>query len=108
MNKVNEELTNELIQDRMEQILEGDLDPEEEERLFKQAMTAIDKQNECDKTLLNSGLKVLEIAGLVLVVPAMDYFAKDRFMKKLCTWERDQTFTTTPGRSISSFFRWNK
>lgn len=108
MNKRNDELMDELIQDRMEKILEGDLDSEEEDRLFKQAMTALDKQNESDKTMGNIGTKALEIVGLVLIVPAIDYFGKERFMKKLCTWETNQSFTTTPGRSISNFFRWNK
>lgn len=45
------------------------------------------------------------IAGLALT-PAIDYLAKKGLAKFIGTIEQMETFTSTPGRSIGSWFRW--
>lgn len=45
------------------------------------------------------------IAGLALT-PAIDYFAKKGLAKFIGTIEQMECFTSTPGRSINSWFRW--
>lgn len=46
-------------------------------------------------------------AGLVLG-PTIDYFFKSGFARYICEFEKDYNFITTPGKSLSSIFRFNK
>ena len=39
---------------------------------------------------------------------AIDYFAKKKFAKLICEFEKDYTFTTSAGKGVSGIFRWKK
>ena len=108
MNDKNKELLEAVIEDKLEKSLKEDLDPEEREKIFKEAMLALDKDLEDEKTKTNGFLKMLELGGLFLLVPIGDYIARDRFAKKCMDFERTDSFTTTPGRSLSSLFKFRK
>lgn len=47
---------------------------------------------------------VVTIVGTI-IAPVGGYFAKKKFAKMICTFEKDYTFTTSAGRSLGSFFR---
>lgn len=46
-------------------------------------------------------------AGLV-VAPIIEHASKKAFARYICEFEKDYTFTTSPGRSLSSLFRFKK
>lgn len=51
------------------------------------------------------GLKLFEVLAAMIVVPAIDYAVKNTFARTLCNFEKDYTFTTTAGKSLSSLFK---
>ena len=111
----NKELLEKVVKDRLDASLSEGLDPEEKERVFKEAMEAIDRQIELDRyesskkeQTLNRVVKFVEVAAVPTALILIDSVVKWRFMKTVCNFEKDYTFTTTPGRSVSSFFRFKK
>ena len=111
----NKELLEKVIKDRLEKSLSEDIDPEEKKVYFKEAMEALDRQTEMDRTdsmkkeqNLNRVVRYVEVAAVPAGLMILDSLFKWRFMKTVCNFEKDYTFTTTPGRSISSFFRSRK
>jgi hypothetical protein len=53
----------------------------------------------------DSVIKTVEIVGIVLVTPMIGYATKKAFAQMLCLFEKDYTFTTIPGRSLSGLFK---
>ena len=111
----NKELLEKVINDRLEKSLSEDIDPEMKKVYFKEAMEALDRQNEIDRSdsmkkeqNLNRVIRYVEVAAVPAGLMLLDSLFKWRFMKTVCNFEKDYTFTTTPGRSISSFFRWKR
>lgn len=51
-------------------------------------------------------IKVCTFAAGLALTPAIDYFAKKGLAKFIGTVEQMECFTSTPGRSIGSWFRW--
>lgn len=107
MDTVNRTLLAEVTKKRLEEALsEGD--DEKREIAFKEAMVAVEKEIEIEK---NKTDRIIQIgtfsAGLVLT-PLVDFAFKKAFAKMLCEFEKDYTFTTTAGRSLSSLFRFKK
>lgn len=74
---------------------------------------------ECEKNLRDEAAKKSEakkdrlvqiglfIAGLALG-EGIDYAKKKGFARYICNFEKDYTFTTSPGRSLSGLFRFKK
>lgn len=111
----NKELLEKVIKNRLENSLSEDLDPEEKEAFFKEAMEAMDRHIELERVEstkkeqnLNRMVRYVEVVAVPVGLLMIDSFVKWRFMKTVCNFEKDYTFTTTPGRSISSFFRFKK
>lgn len=46
-------------------------------------------------------------AGLI-VAPIIEHISKKGFARYICEFEKDYTFTTSPGRSLASIFRFKK
>lgn len=138
MAKLNMELLDEVIENRLEQVrIPGD-DSEENKLAFKEAMEALNKKIELERiqtshqeqlmkmemekerNLREETVKVEEskkdrwiqiglFLGGALLVPIVDYIRTDSHMKKLCNFEKDYTFTTSPGRSLAtSLFRFKR
>ena len=111
----NKALLEKVIKNRLEDSLSKDLNPEEKKQAFREAMEALDRQTEIEKaetakTEQTSSriVKVIEVGAIPAALLTLDYLFKSRFMRNVCEFEKDYTFTTTPGRSISSFFKFRK
>lgn len=122
MNDENKKLLDEVIKNRLETAKQSTADADVNNVAFRQAMEAIDRQIEIDKIKVSSEEQSkkqehskketeinmwIQIGGLVasmVVVPAMNHFYNMRYAKTLCHFEKDYTFTTTPGKATSKFF----
>lgn len=135
MEDYNRELLSKVIEGRLEHALDSDVEPDEAKNNFKEAMEAVDRQIELakldvsheeqikkqelekEKQIREEELRVkeakkdrwvriAEIATVSIVSPIIGYCIKRGFAKMICTFERTDSFTSTPGKSgISSFFR---
>lgn len=103
MKKENKALLDEVIKDRLEKSL--DEDAENREEAFKEAMDAIDRQNELDKNNKDRIVKIAEIGAAIIAVPLIDAGCKKAFAKLICEFEKDYTFTTSAGKTLANLFR---
>lgn len=103
MKKENKALLDEVIKDRLEKSL--DEDAENREEAFKEAMDAIDRQNELDKNNKDRIVKIVEIGAAIIAVPLIDAGCKKAFAKLICEFEKDYTFTTSAGKTLANLFR---
>lgn len=110
----------------LETALDLGLDTEEGQKVYELAMAGYDRdmklteidvrendlkaQNElkAKDSKRNVIMKSVEIASIVILTPVVEYVTKKGFAKLLCNFEKDYTFTTTAGRSLSSLFRFKK
>ena len=128
MNEKNKELLEEVIQTRLEDVLENADGSDEAKLAFKEAMAAVDRQNEITKMEIahqeqidkrkseeefkkkeskwNVALRIAEVAAVPIALCVINIVSRNRFAREICNFEKDYTFTMTPGRSLSSFFRW--
>ncbi len=109
------ELLEETVKDRLEQIAGDGIAEEDKKQAFDEAMKAADRvieinkiEAEKDGKKINKILKYVEMVAVPVALAALDYFFKMRFTKTVCHFEKDYTFTTQAGRSVSQFFRWRK
>lgn len=121
MLKENRELLERVTTNRLDEALNGS-DEELKSRAFREAMTALDKQFELSKldatereenTKLKEArndriIRCVEIGATVLLVPVIDYVFKNKFAERICTFEKDYTFTTTPGKTFGGLFRFKR
>lgn len=56
----------------------------------------------------NMVIKIIEIGGIIILAPIIEGKIKTSFAKLMCDFERDYTFTTTAGRSLSGLFKFKK
>lgn len=49
-------------------------------------------------------LRYIEVIGIPLITIAAECAIQNYFVEKVCNFEKDYTFTTTPGRRISDVF----
>ena len=126
MNMENRELLEKVVKERLTEATAFDTDSEEGKRAVDDAVKLMDRQIKLmeleesrQNRISNEEIKVkeakkdrmvkyIEIAGLVIAVPIIDAIVKRGFAKMLCNFEKDYTFTTTAGRSLSSLFRFKK
>lgn len=122
-NKI-ENLMDRVAEDRLESAL--NLTGEERHEAFKEGMEAITKRNELLKmkqeeeralreeenkkhdVFIDRCIQVGTFAAGLIVAPLIDGAVKKGFAKMLCEFEKDYTFTTSAGRSLSSLFRFKK
>lgn len=108
---MNKELLEKVITDRLEKSLNQEVSEEERKQALKDAMEATDRQIQIEKMesskkedKKNKILKCVEIS-VPIALFALDCAFKIHYMKKVCNFEKDYTFTTTPGKGIGSLFR---
>lgn len=128
MNEENRKLLEEVIETRLSDALNEDAGSDEAKLAFKEAMTAIDRQNEISKMEIahqeqvekrkaedefkkkeskwNMILRTAEVVAVPIGLCFINIVARNRFAKRICNFEKDYTFTTTPGKSLGSFFKW--
>lgn len=116
MNAETRNKLEDVIYDRLTLAM-NNADGSEEHKLFmKEAMEAMDRMIEMEKLeesrkekreemKWNRILKGAEIGATILLVPTMNYLFNMKFAKQICTFEKDYSFTTTPGRTLGSLFR---
>lgn len=122
----NRKLLKEANKTCLETALDLGLDTEEGQKAYQLAMTGYDRdaklteidvkendlkaqaeQKEKDSKR-NVIIKSIEIGSMVLLTPVVEYVTKKGFAKLMCNFEKDYTFTTTAGRSLSSLFRFKR
>lgn len=113
MLKDNKNLLNEVIRDRLEKAL-GE-DPEAAKLAFEEAMAAIDRQSELDKNDVSKSngdkdrlVKVVEIGLIAVAAPLVEAACKKGFAQMICEFEKNDSFTTMAGKSLSSLFKFRK
>jgi hypothetical protein len=111
----SKELLEAVIESNLKIAQEHAVGTEEHNRAYKEAMEGIDRCIELDKIedkkkeqKESKIVKYIEIAIIPAGLVVLDYVFKYHFMKTVCNFEKEYTFTTTPGRSISSLFRFKK
>lgn len=102
MKKNNKALLEQVIEQRLTEVLEN---PNTDTEAFEEAMKAIDKQIELDKVKKEKLMKCVEIGAVVIAAPLLEAGCRKAFAKMICSFEKDYTFTTTAGRSLSSLFK---
>lgn len=126
MTDKNKKLLDEVIENRLKTAKHSTADADGNDAAFRQAMEAIDRQIEIDKidasseeqskkqehskkeTEINMWIQIGGLVASMVVVPTMQYFYNMKYAKKLCHFEKDYTFTTTPGKATSKFFNFGR
>lgn len=137
MNKANKELLDEVVYNRLERALNSTGTTEENKIIFKEAMDAVDRTIEIDKLIAaekeqaeklkaekeklkaDEEFKIkqakrdivkfgVELGATVILIPTINYICNSKYAKRICNFEKDYTFTTTPGKGLSSLFRFRK
>ena len=95
------------------------IDASHQEQLEKLKIENERLKVECEKNLRDEAAKKTEAkkdrwvqigifgAGLI-VAPIIEHISKKGFARYICEFEKDYTFTTSPGRSLSGLFRFKK
>lgn len=111
----NKELLDRVIKSRLEDALKVDVNSDEGRRSFAQAMEAIDRQIQLEKIeqskedeKKNKLIKIIEVAAVPTGLFVLDLLSKRYFIRMVCNFEKDYTFTTTAGKSLSSIFRFKR
>ena len=105
MKKENKKLLEDVIKDRLTKSL-GDSD--EASEAFKEAMEAIDRQNTLDKDSKDRIVKFVEIGTAVVLAPLIEVGCKKAFAHMICEFEKNDSFTTMAGKSLSGLFKFRK
>jgi len=126
MNDQNKKLLDEVIKNRLETAKQSTADADGNNAAFRQAMEAIDRRIEIDKidasyeeqskkqeqskkeVDINMWIQIGGLVASMVVVPTMNHFYNMRYAKTLCHFEKDYTFTTTPGKATSKFFNFGR
>lgn len=124
--KILIEMKNEFEKEKEKMRQEFELEKEERRQEFEMTMDENDKEFqinmedkkerfELDKIDIdikrdskNRRVKYLEIGATVLLAPVIDASCKRAFAKLLCEFEKDYSFTTMAGKSLSGLFKFKK
>ena len=106
MKKENKKLLEEVIKDRLTKSLGND--PDEASEALKEAMEAIDRQTVLDKDDKDRIVKFVEIGTAVVLAPMIELGCKKAFAHMICEFERNDSFTTMAGKSLSGLFKFRK
>ena len=107
---------NEVAYDRLTMAMNNADGSKEQTAFMKEALDAIDRiieleklddarKDKRDEKKWNRIFKAAEIGGTIWLIPTMNYLFNMKFAKQICNFEKDYTFTTTPGRTLGSLFR---
>lgn len=123
MTKENKDLLNDVIQQNLK-VANGKTQADERRKeAINNANQLIDRLIEVEKleqsrndfktkivvdTRKDYILKAIEIGSAVLIVPLVDYLFKLSFAKVICEFELNDSFRSTPGRTLSSLFRFRR
>ena len=102
MKKENKELLEKVINDRLNKALE---DNDDASTNFDEAMAAIDRQRDMDSDKKDKIIKDVEIGAAVIVTPIVEAKCRKIFAEMICSFEKDYTFTTTAGKTLSKLFK---
>ena len=100
--KDNKELLDKVIKDRL---MKSMIAEEGSDVAFNEAMEAIDRQIQLDNNKKDKLIKAVEISAAVILTPLIDAKCRQIFAKMICDFEKDYTFTTTAGKSLSKLFK---
>lgn len=103
MNKVNQEMLEKVIRDRLNKSLDDNNSDRDKD--FNDAMEAIDRQIELDKHKKDVLIKLIEVGAISIAVPFVEAGIRKMFVKLICEFEKDYTFTTSAGKSLSKIFK---
>ena len=106
MKKENKKLLEEVIKDRLTKSLGSD--PDEASEALKEAMEAIDRQTVLDKDDKDRIVKFVEIGTAVVLAPLIEVGCKKAFAHMICEFEKNDSFTTMAGKSLSGLFKFKK
>lgn len=125
MNNENRELLEKVTNKKLKEALDdGDVNTKND--TFEDAMKAVEKGIDLEKlddarweqiekmkasekeSNRNLIVRVAEIATAVIVAPVIEVGCKKAFAKVICAFEKDGTFVTTAGRSLSGLFKFKK
>ena len=106
MKKENKKLLEDVIKDRLTKSLGND--PDEASEAFKEAMEAIDRQNTLDKDSKDRIVKFVEIGTAVVIAPLIETGCKKAFAHMICEFEKNDSFATMAGKSLSGLFKFKK
>ena len=106
MKKENKKLLEDVIKDRLTKSLGND--PDEASEAFKEAMEAIDRQNTLDKDSKDRIVKFVEIGTAVVLAPLIETGCKKAFAHMICEFEKNDSFATMAGKSLSGLFKFKK
>ena len=106
MKKENKKLLDEVIKDRLTKSLGNN--PDEASEALKEAMEAIDRQNTLDKDSKDRIVKFVEIGTAVVLAPLIEVGCKKAFAHMICEFEKNDSFTTMAGKSLSGLFKFKK
>lgn len=83
---------------------------ENEEKELEQKLALEKEKNEVLKQeqKVNRIIRIVEVAAVPVGLFVLDCLFKRYYMRSVCNFEKDYTFTTTPGRSISGLFKFKK
>ena len=123
MENKTKELLSKVSENRLDRALASG-NPDDAKAAFKEAMEAVDRQIELTKLELSHDeqikkeelrvkeakvdrwIRIGEIVAVSILSPLIGYGIKRGLTKLVCTYEKTDSFTMTPGKSgIGSFFR---
>lgn len=108
------QLLEDLVRDRLEKAADDSMTEEQKHAAFEEAMKATDRFVEVNKIestndkKFNRVVKFIEMIAIPVALMFVDFLFKKSFTRDICNFEKDYTFTTTPGRSISQLFKFKK
>lgn len=133
MNEKNRELLEEVIESKLKDATTLS-NSEERDKALRDAMAAVDRSNRLTELDIskkeheerlnfdkkskeveilvrekedkkNRIIRIIEVAAVPVSICIINIISRNRFAKKICNFEKDYTFTTTPGRSLKDVFR---
>ena len=105
MKRRNEEILNDLIEFKLLKELENEKQHGKSTDDFDKLLLAIDRATNMKDLNAEQRSKLLTLITGVAITPVIDYGVKKVFAKMLCEFEKDYTFTTTAGKTLSSIFK---
>lgn len=105
MKRRNEEILNDLIEFKLLKELENEKQHGKSTDDFDKLLLAIDRATKLKDLNEQQRSKLLTLITGVAITPVIDYGVKKVFVKMLCEFEKDYTFTTTAGKTLSSIFK---
>lgn len=111
----NKKLLEEANKNLLKTASELGFESEDGKKAYEMAMRGLELESAMDEkelkkkdSKMNVILRCIEIGGTIIIIPVIDYICKDKFARRICNFEKDYSFTTTPGRALGSLFRFKK